>query len=528
MAGSTVTASVVGGSAATTGGGFLQGNTTGQSSSSTYALSSLNVSGAGIISVGWSVSTLIVSAPGTTGLTQLSAGFSTGGNTAGNTGLASAQLVLAGGANVTLSGSTNGGSQTISIIGAGGGAGGLGGIQVSNTTYTSGTVTFQNANGITFGSSGADGISASYNSTQFAGTGTTFAGTNISGSITHNSLGINLALSAAAGGGGGSVNFAAGTTSGNLASVVFSNSNNVSFGMNGSTITASAAGGGVSTAGLFALGNTTQNSSTSLNLSALSFNALGAMTMGYSGGSIQVSAPATSSISGTGAVSISVNGSTISIGAPSPTTNTDFFAPYEDIQLAPAQIGQGSLIIDPQPFPNVQFDRVFFPIYNTNTALSSGSHSLSFYLGLYSRNVSTLSLIGSTSLSTAITQSGTVGSYSLYSGMRAFSVGSTATLSSGNYWIAFASRTSSGGADGSYSNMALNGGFFVDTLLSGTISYGGYFGSAVNATNQLVLGQGFYTATTTGVPSSMAFSQINGTASNAGNMQAMIFASSTV
>ena len=45
------------------------------------------------------------------------------------------------------------------------------------------------------------------------------------------------------------------------------------------------------------------------------FNGLGAMTMGYSNSSIQVSAPQTSSLSATGNASISTNGQTISLGA---------------------------------------------------------------------------------------------------------------------------------------------------------------------------------------------------------------------
>lgn len=71
----------------------------------------------------------------------------------------------------------------------------------------------------------------------------TLALTNLSGTTASNSAGLTLSLSAAAPGAGGAVNFSAGTTSGNLDSVVFSNSNGVSFGLNGSTITASAAGG---------------------------------------------------------------------------------------------------------------------------------------------------------------------------------------------------------------------------------------------------------------------------------------------
>jgi len=72
----------------------------------------------------------------------------------------------------------------------------------------------------------------------YAGTQTTFAGTNISASATLNSLGLNLALSANVGGGGGSINFSAGATSANLASVTFNDSNGVSFGLNAGTITA--------------------------------------------------------------------------------------------------------------------------------------------------------------------------------------------------------------------------------------------------------------------------------------------------
>lgn len=95
---------------------------------------------------------------------QLSVGQSTGGNTSGDTGLATGRLVLAGGNNITLSGSTNGGSMTLTISGAnvGGAQTGISGVQVSDATFTSGTVTFRNANGISFGSSGANGVSASY------------------------------------------------------------------------------------------------------------------------------------------------------------------------------------------------------------------------------------------------------------------------------------------------------------------------------------------------------------------------------
>ena len=248
------------------------------------------------------------------------------------------------------------------------------GLSAAGSSQSAGTVLLSNANGITFGMNGST-VTASYNSTQFAGTGTTFGGTNASASMTLNSAGLNLAISAAAGGSGASTGgvYVAGNTTGqsssstypqsslniSLAGILsggwssntliisapgttalalsayavsnttqstsgtvagsalsFAGAGGVSVGVsNGSVVISGGAGGGGNTLSLYALGNTTQNSSATFNQSALSFNALGAMTWGYSNGSIQVSAPATSSISGTGIVSISVNGSTISIGA---------------------------------------------------------------------------------------------------------------------------------------------------------------------------------------------------------------------
>ena len=74
--------------------------------------------------------------------------------------------------------------------------------------------------------------------TKFAGTGTTFAGTNVSGSMTMNSNGLNLALSAGAGGGGGVAAAITGNTSGALATVstgtlVFAGGNNITISQNG-------------------------------------------------------------------------------------------------------------------------------------------------------------------------------------------------------------------------------------------------------------------------------------------------------
>jgi hypothetical protein len=169
-----------------------------------------------------------------------------------------------------------------------------------NTAQTNVTWTV-NSSGLSFNAAGYAGTTTAitggaaitmnsagfqFNGTGLAGTGTTFAGANISGSITQNTAGLNLSLSVAAPGAAaeanahnllgantagnttatgstiglsgigvtlsgtnasqivisGGVNFSGGTTNQTLSAITFSNSNGVSFGMNGSTMTASVLG----------------------------------------------------------------------------------------------------------------------------------------------------------------------------------------------------------------------------------------------------------------------------------------------
>lgn len=105
---------------------------------------------------------------------------------------------------------------------------------------------FSNANGVSFGTT--DGKITATVKTDYLTTAAlsnhshgnpTLALTNLSGTTDSNSAGFTLSLSAAAPGAGGAVNFSAGTTSGDLDAVVFSNSNGLAFGLDGSTITGS-------------------------------------------------------------------------------------------------------------------------------------------------------------------------------------------------------------------------------------------------------------------------------------------------
>jgi len=273
------------GSAAGTAGIFGISNTTGQSTSSTYNLSSLPIAGGGIISIGQSAGTLQISAPAAAVLSQMSMGIS-GGNTSGNSGtVAQGRVVFAGGNNVTLSGSTNGSNMTITVS-AGSQAAAPVNFSAGTTSGNLGSVVFSNSNGVSFGLSGSTitgsanaggGIYAGVsNLGNFAGsTGTVSTGnlvlagygavtlsqsTGAAGSaatvsisapatsslvagnanVTISSNGSTISIYAASAA-AAPINFSAGTTSSNLGSVVFSNSNGISFGLNGSTITGSLA-----------------------------------------------------------------------------------------------------------------------------------------------------------------------------------------------------------------------------------------------------------------------------------------------
>lgn len=158
-----------------------------------------------------------------------------------------------------------------------------------------------------------------------------------SNGVTFGLNGSTLTASVAAGGGGGSVNISAGTTSNNLTNFVLSNSNGLTFGLNGSTITGShngltsqsnqalsAANGsftfqtatfansnGISfstgtqgiyashngitsqtnqSLGLYAVSNTTQSSSGTVDARTLSFQGAGNVSVGISNGSVIISA----------------------------------------------------------------------------------------------------------------------------------------------------------------------------------------------------------------------------------------------
>jgi len=211
-----------------------------------------------------------------------SAGVSNVGNTGGDTGVSGTRLVLVGSQNITLNQATDANGLTVSFSGGAGAAGNTGFISAGAATASLGTVVFSNSNGVSFGANGqtvtashnglttarasndAVGLNTaltagplawtvnsagiSLNAGSAAGTTSGFAGNLISGSMTHDTAGLNVSLNhpawlttamASNAATLSNIRVSAGTTSNLLSALTFADGNGVSFGLNASTMTAS-------------------------------------------------------------------------------------------------------------------------------------------------------------------------------------------------------------------------------------------------------------------------------------------------
>jgi hypothetical protein len=228
---------------------------------------------------------------------------------------------------------------------------------------------------------------------------------------------------------------------------------------------------------------------------------------------------------GSGGVSVGGSNGSIIIsgitgGGGGATTLAGYYDPYVNRERLAAQIGNNQLFVQPMPvYAPFQHNRFILPVNYSAATNSSNSATLSISVGLYTRTGNSLSLASSSSGTFAVTNSGTAGSYSRVSGHRFYPIDWTNTVPVGDYWIAIGSRTTTGGGAGmSWSNFVASN---QNTFLAG------FWQSAATATNQWILGQGSFNTTTTALPASMAFSQINGSAAVAARPPVFQFASST-
>lgn len=129
---------------------------------------------------------------------------------------------------------------------------------------------------------------------------------------------------------------------------------------------------------------------------------------------------------------------------------------------------------------------------------SSHAGTISAQFGIYTKNVSTLSLATSGSTSAAWTNTSN-NSLSLLSGMRNMLMTANINLTPGEYWCAALIRTSTANAN-----------WFSVSVIGNAVNYGSVnvFGSSLVSTVNPDLGLGYYSTSTNALPASVAFSEI--------------------
>lgn len=466
----TMTASVAAQSNQTVGA-YAVGNTTSSASSSTYDARSLSFSGAGAVSVGMSgASGIVVSAPPTSSLSAVSpVTIQTNGSTvsigasvvdvtlAGNSTSAgggyalvsSGTLTLAGGNNITLS--QNGNAVTISAANAGGAQTGISSIAASSGTQTVGMVSFVNSNNITFGmSTGANtgSITASFSQTnQSAIKG--FGASN-TGNTTGNT-GISTGID-----------------------WVIAGTNNI-------TVSESTTAGGPNTIWLSGVG-------ASAGLAAVYDGA-----NSISSGTIRVT--------NANGVSFTINGQTLSGSVTTQPTMSNWM-PWPFYQTGGNVLGQGSLLFNPMTVDSPITATIVNHLINCKMTTNAGSTqqiTVSLWLGIYTRNVSTLSTVSSGSTNFQVTN-GSNNSVGSLSGLRALGVAFNVNMTPGEYYLGLVSSSASA-SNGTINPINVGMGGFLT-------AYSGAFGAASAVSAQPTPGMGLYSLTAYSMPNTVAFGDL--------------------
>jgi hypothetical protein len=181
--------------------------------------------------------------------------------------------------------------------------------------------------------------------------------------------------------------------------------------------------------------------------------------------------------------------------------------PFNEAANVAGQQGQGFLHFYPvDRIDPVQFDQVAFPLVFTNATGSTGSVTISMLMGLYTKNGGSLSQAHSSSGSLALTFSGTSNG-SILTGVRLMTMPWTTTIDANRYYVAILSRTTSGGANATVSQIC------ISQINS---NFAGILGATSANSNQWPPGAAGYSVTTAALPSVAAFSELRGTASMIG------------
>lgn len=429
-------------------------------------------------------------------------------------------------------------------------------ISAGTTSTNASAFTFNNANGVSFGlgtGASAGSITASVNTSYrasndgvglntaqsnvtwtvnssglsfdargYAGTATTFNGANISGSMTLNSNGLNLSLSGAGGGTTNQTgpNIAAGTQTATSGTVVFSNSNGVSFGMSDSSIVT--ASFDPINIGVSNLGNTLGTTGT--------VDGRQGQYIFVGGNGVTLSQSTNGASSGT-----------VTISAQTQATVSSFAPPWAYSGMATnSSLGQSTLYFMPVDIPDYLYaSRINFYV-SISGALSAGNStgtcSAGIGYGIYTLNSDSLSRLTSYSaqihsmsmtsntafnathyfgLSNATSHSTqqtglSATNASTYlatnmNGQRVIALPVNSTLTPGRYWVGMSVQTVAGNA------MTNNLSVMITSVgVQPDIRYMGVASAATNASVfRMMQGLGSYSAQSAAWPNSIAYTTDN-------------------
>jgi hypothetical protein len=336
----------------------------------------------------------------------------------------------------------------------------------------------------------------------------------------------------AGGGNTGYLSAAGGTLS--LGTAVFSNSNGVSFGVNGQTLTASHNGLTTARASNDAIGlNTAQTNVTwTVNSAGISFNAGAYLTTAMLSNAatisnINVSAGTTSQnlsnvvFSNSNGVSFGLNGSTVtaSVAAGGRVTVSQRWQWPPGNLTAVAAMGNGSLSINRiQQYVDMTATRMDVPfllsILSSATANTWG-FQVTVIGAIYTKNVSTLSSLSSasTNFSFSVASNSAGQTQMLGNLIRPLSVPLNVNMTPGEYYVAFGISTNTSSAGTATTALGNTWSVMGGPIYSSAVGQVGEFTATSNTSTGLFGGQGVYSAAISTIPPTISLSAINQTGS---------------
>lgn len=378
----------------------------------------------------------------------LSAGMSTNGNTSGDTGFVTGRLAIMGGNNITLSGSTNAGSMSITISAPNLGAGAFsGGVSTGGNT------------------AGATGIT---------GTQMVFVGTG------------PISLSQTTGANGGTLSINAPATSS------LSATGAVSISTNGSTISIGAPTQTNQAGSVYAVGNSTGTSSGTYDARTLSISGAGMVSVAASNSGYVISATQSTlaNIVGASGLSISSNASSLTVyQLPISNMEINSNAMYSSSSSAISQATNVTVIrfIARELASFTRVDIPYIVSLATAAASNTAAHSLSKVMNLYTRNGSTLNAITGTSQTEIFSWASNSANFANLTGPRLISFPLATAITPGEYYIGYYLSTVTFSSVGAANTTNL-GGTYGPIFYTGpqTATMWAQLGSATAATSSPV------------------------------------------